>query len=150
MPDVVLDANLLVLLIVGSADRRYIARHRRLRAYTDSDFDLLQSLLPSMTSIIVTPNILTEASNLASQIAEPARSHIAEAFRFFVSLAQEHYVDARRAVMQPEFPQLWLTDAGVLEQMTKANLLLTADQELYLAALDRGLPAENFNYLRSL
>ena len=32
------DANLLVLLIVGSIDERIIARHRRLEGYTVADY----------------------------------------------------------------------------------------------------------------
>jgi hypothetical protein len=150
MPEVMLDSNLLVLLIVGTADRSYISRHKRLKTYTEDDFDLLQQLLTDMSAVIVTPNILTETSNLASQIEEPARTHIAGAFRAFVSLAEERYIDSKQAVEQPEFRRLWLTDVGILEEMNSACVLLTADRDLYLAALHRGWKAENFNYLRQL
>jgi len=76
-----LDANLLVLLSTGLASRAYIADHKRLRAYTARDYDLRQQMLASAPKIIVTPNAATEASNLARQIAEPARTRIAEALR---------------------------------------------------------------------
>jgi hypothetical protein len=150
MPAVLLDANLLVLLVVGSAGRQYIRMHKRLRAYNEEDFDLLLRSISEMSPIIVTPNILTEASNLASQIADPARTHIATTFRAIVGLVDERYVQSSRAVNQTEFPRLWLTDAGILEEIADSHVLLTADLDLYLAALSRGHEAVNFNYLRQL
>ncbi len=135
MSAVLLDANLLILLIVGTADRTYISKHRRLRAYPEDDFNLLLRLIAPMSPIIVTPNILTEASNLASQIGEPARMHIAMTFRAVLGDLEERYVDSRRAAEQPEFPRLWLTDAGILDEMTDTDVLLTADLDLHLAAL---------------
>jgi hypothetical protein len=53
---IILDAHLLLLLIVGTASRDYIAMHRRLRAYTDSDFTLLTGMLTAAAKIVVTPN----------------------------------------------------------------------------------------------
>ena len=150
MPAVLLDTNLLILLIVGTADRSYIIKHKRLRAYTEDDFNLLLRIIAPMSPIIVTPNILTEASNLASQIAEPARTHIAMTFRAVLGEIEERYVASRRAVEQPEFPRLWLTDAGILDEMTDSHVLLTADLGLYLAALERGHEAVNFTYSREL
>jgi hypothetical protein len=42
---VVIDTSLMVLLIVGSASRDYIARHKRFCGYTVDDFDVLGLLL---------------------------------------------------------------------------------------------------------
>jgi hypothetical protein len=150
MPSVLLDANLLLLLVVGATDRSYIKRHKRLKAYTESDFDALQEIIQTMTGIVVTPNILTEVSNLAKQIAEPARAEIALTFRALVHGLEESYVPSKQAAVQPEFTRLWLTDAGILEELTDGHVLLTADLGLYLAALNRGKVAENFNYRRQL
>ena len=47
MPDkaIVLDANILILLVVGSASVAYISSHKRLHAYAEDDFRLLTRLL---------------------------------------------------------------------------------------------------------
>jgi|SRR3954452_22944379 hypothetical protein len=148
MPAVLLDSNLLVLLIAGNTDRGYVGRHRRLRAYNESDFDLLVEFIAPMSAIIVTPNVLTETSNLLRQIAEPARIQIAQTFRAFVALAQERYVESATAVEEPDFPMLWLTDAAILHELSDALVLLTADLDLYLAAIRQGHSAVNFNHLR--
>jgi hypothetical protein len=150
MTSVVLDSNLLLLLIVGIADRTYIRKHRRLQAYSEDDFDLLRRLIGPMSAIIVTPNVLTETSNFAQQIAEPARTRIATAFTALLDGLDEQYVPSKRAAAQPEFLRLWLTDSGILDRMTEENILLTADLSLYLAAERRGHKAINFNHQRDL
>ena len=40
-----LDANLFVLLVVGSVGRDLIEKHRRLRAYSAEDYEILIDLL---------------------------------------------------------------------------------------------------------
>lgn len=150
MASVVLDSNLLLLLVVGLADRTYIGKHRRLQSYSERDFDLLRQLIAPMSTIIVTPNILTEVSNFAKQIAEPARTRIATAFTVLLDELSEQYVSSKQAAAQAEFSRLWLTDSGILNQMTDENVLLTADLSLYLAAEQRGYKAINFTYQRNL
>ena len=150
MPTVLLDSNLLVLFIAGMSSREYIGRHRRLRDYSEEDFDLLVEFIRPMSALVVTPNILTEASNLLSGIAEPARSHIADTFRQIVGSMDERFVQSTRAVEQREFPRLWLTDAAVLTELANSHVLLTADLDLYLAASQRRYSAVNFNHLRQL
>jgi hypothetical protein len=150
MATVLLDSNLLVLLVAGMSSREYIGRHRRLRDYSEEDFDLLVEFIRPMSALIVTPNILTETSNLLSGIGEPARSHIAGTFRQLVARLDERFVESERAVEQPEFPRLWLTDAAVLMELANSHVLLTADLDLYLAASRRGHKVVNFNHLRQL
>ena len=64
---IILDTNLLLLLVVGSTDRRYISAHKNL-AFEEEDSDILVGILSQTPSIILTPNTLTETSNLARQI----------------------------------------------------------------------------------
>ncbi|HWG07258.1 MAG TPA: hypothetical protein VG271_19820 [Beijerinckiaceae bacterium] len=147
---IILDANLLLLLVVGMASRTYIATHQRLTAYTTDDFLLLRTFLSKAKWIVVTPNTLTEASNLVAYIADPARTRIYEVFRTLVKTPgiEEQYVESVIAVDRIEFLRLGLTDAALLHNTTASRVLLTADLDLYLAATKKGLQAENFNHLR--
>lgn len=149
---IILDANLLLLLVVGSADRSFITKHKRLRSYTDEDFDLLRLFLSRASSIIVTPNALTEASNLAGYISDPARTTIYQMFRAIVQTPTciEFAVESKLAVSRTEFIRLGLTDSVLLHLATDSHTLLTADVDLYLAAIAQGLKAENFNHYRNL
>lgn len=147
---IVLDTNLLVLLVVGLASPDYVLQHKRLRAYSQSDFTLLKELISAAPVIIVTPNTLTEASNLLRQIPEPARTHIALTFRAILELTEEHYVESRQAAERKEFVRLGLTDAVLLNTTAEAHVLLTADLDLYLAAVNDGRSAVNFNHYRAM
>ena len=147
---IVLDANLLVLLIVGSVSRSYIAKHRRLKAYTAADYTLLVGLVKSAAEVIATPNTLTEASNLVGYISEPARTQIYQKFRVLANEMAERYIDSRRAVKQEEFLRLGLTDSVLLKAGEEKLTLLTADVDLYLAAASHGFKVVNFNHHRAM
>ena len=144
---IVLDANLLVLLVVGTASRSYIAKHKRLDAYTEQDFLLLLELLPRTPRIIVTPNTVTETSNLIGRIAEPARTHVYVALRTLLKATDEIFIESTQAASHTAFPRLGVTDAVLLDIVTEKYTLLTANLDLYLEAARNKCKAINFTYL---
>lgn len=148
MAAVVLDSELLLLLVVGSASRRYIRVHKKLKSYTESDYDLLLRLVGSVPAAFVTPNTLTETSNLAGYVAEPARSQIYTKLRDVIGSIEERYRASRDASAAQEFLRLGLTDSALLELGGDETVLVTADLGLYLAAASRGQKVINFNHER--
>ena len=145
---IALDANLLVLLVVGLTERKYISVHKRLREYDVADFDLLRALISNSAGVAVTPNALSEASNLLRQIAEPARTQIAMAFRQLIKKTDEIYVRSADASARAEFLRIGLSDSALLEVSKKNIVVLSVDLDLYLAARAAGYEAINFNHLR--
>ncbi len=145
---IVLDAQLLVLLVVGAASTAYIGRHKRLRAYTTGDYLLLCKRLAPPAEIVVTPNVLTEVSNIAGQIAEPARGKVMAALAGMIAATSERSVRSADVTGRPEFRRLGLTDSVLLTTSSDSELLLTADLDLYLAASYSGIRVENFNFTR--
>jgi hypothetical protein len=145
---IVLDANLLVLFVVGATSKDYVARHKRLRAYTAADYDLLRRVIEGASDVLTTPNALTEASNLIAHIADPARSEIRETLQRLTFNLQEAYVPSAIAARRVEFVRLGLADAAMLELAGEQRVVLTADFDLYLAVLGGGGDAINFNHLR--
>lgn len=87
-------------------------------------------------------------SNLIGYIDKPARIKIFEVFSAYIRLADERYCESRQAVTRKEFVRLGLTDSVLLHETTDSFILLTADLDLYLAALNEGCPVQNFNHLR--
>jgi len=148
MTGIVLDSNLLLLLVVGLAGEDYIPKHKRLNAYTVDDFRLLAKEISVFERIIVTPNTLTETSNLLGYIAEPDRSDLFTAFRGFMQSADESYYKSEVSSRHPEFERLGLTDSVLLEALSSDNPLLTSDLDLYLAASARSPRVMNFNHIR--
>ena len=151
-PGIFLDASLLVLLVVGSVGRDLISKHRRLRgAYTAEDYDILIDLIRPVDRVLVTPNTLTEASNLLGHHAEPERSRLFDKLRTLIQATEEIVVASEDASSNSVFRRLGLTDAALLERITTKSPLLTADLDLYLAALAKGNGAAvNFAHHRNL
>lgn len=146
---VLLDANLIVLLVVGSVDRRLIAQHRRLRAYEVRDYLLLLEALSGYDGITSTPNLLTEASNLLRQIPEPQRGKFAGSLAMFIVGAEEIFIQSRVASRDDTYRRLGLADAGVVEIGRRGCDVLTADFGLYDVLARGGSNVRNFNHLRA-
>ena len=146
-----LDTNLFVLLVVGSESRDLIPKHRRLENYSSEDYDILTELLENADQLFVTPNTLTETSNLVSQHGEPERSLLMNRLRYLIHGSQEVVVASAEASSNVKFERFGLTDAALLEIVTADTPLLTADVGLYLAAIESGAErAINFNPYRNL
>jgi hypothetical protein len=93
-PTLLIDANLLLLLVVGSADRSLIESFKRTRAYTREDFDLLLRLVARFPKVVTTPNVLTEVSNLAGQLRDPTRRAIRQKLSRLITDIGEDYIPA--------------------------------------------------------
>ena len=125
-----LDANLFVLLVVGSVGRDLIEKHRRLRAYSAEDYEILIDLLDRVERVFVTPNTLTETSNLLAQHREPERSRFFDRLRFIIHESEEVVVASAVASSNSAFNRLGLTDAALLEVVTPETPLVTVDLDL--------------------
>lgn len=144
-----IDANLLLLLIVGSVGRDLIAKHRRLRRFTVEDYGILVNLIDQVDRVFVTPNTLTETSNLLGQHREPERSLFFDKLKCIIEVSKEVVVASADASRNNAFMQLGLTDAALLEVATPETPVVTVDLDLYLAALAKGQnTAVNFTHLQ--
>ena len=55
---------MLVLLAYGTIDRNALGRKRRVRAYMPEDIDIVHSVIARFSQMVVTPNVVTECSDL--------------------------------------------------------------------------------------
>ena len=147
---VLIDTNLLVLLVVGRTGQHLISKHRRLQAFTIDDYGRLDEILSAIDQVVVTPNTLTETSNLLAQHSEPERSRFFDVFRYLIGVSQEIRIASVEAAQDPQFVRLGLTDSAVLEVVSAETPLLTADLPLFLAAASKDYNAAfNFWHLTS-
>lgn len=144
---VVLDANLLLVYVIGLYDPGFIARYKRTDSYRPADFDLLVEIMASFDGLHVTPNLVTEVNGLANPMKGNYRddffANLADALRS----AQEHYHPSSELAAHPLAVAFGLTDLG-LERLAQTGLtIITADSRL--AAYLRGsrLPAIEFKPL---
>ena len=140
--EALVDANLLILLVVGSVDPHLIRKNKRTRNFTPRDYDLLLDLIGEKR-VFVIPNTLTEASNLLTP-----HPRFAAKLRDLIDGSTEETVSSATAARSAAFPRLGLTDAVLLEVASPARPLITVDLDLYVAAgHDRAI---NFTYHQNL
>jgi hypothetical protein len=147
---IILDANLIVLLVVGLAGTEYIAKHKRLKTYLIEDYEILKTTIEQSAGVVVTPNALSEASNLLRQIADPAREKISLAFKNLIQNTNEKYLPSKEACDRGEFIRFGLSDNALLEVGKTDIVLVSVDANLCIAAQNAGYEAVNFNHLRNL
>ena len=143
-----LDSNLLLLLVVGRTERGLLTRHKRLRSYSEADYELLQGFIAVSNVLVTTPSALTEVSNIADSEfvsllapAWPRRWGLIGAF------VEVYWQSSKLGDFS--FNRLGLADCSLLAVLDDRTRLLTVDSALYLAALGRGCHAVNFNHIRA-
>lgn len=98
----------------------------------------------------MTPNTLTEASNLLAQHGEPERAWLLDQLRTLIRRSEEVVVVSRDAAAGAGFLRHGLTDAVLLAAISEETPLLTMDGGLYQEALGSGREtAVNFEHVRA-
>ena len=147
---ILVDANLLVLFVVGRTGREFIGKHRRLREFSADDYDRLLRVIGGVGRVVVTPNTLTETSNLLGLHKDPERSQFLQMLRFLVEHSEEVSVASVDACRSGAFLRLGLTDAVLLEIISAEIPLITVDLDLYVAASKKEPNAAfNFRHLQT-
>ena len=130
-----IDANLLVLLVVGSVDEGLVGKHRRTQIFTRGHYGSLRRVVEATDRVSVTPNTLTEASNL---LEDPKDTRFLHHLRRLIDLSEEVVVDSKVAARHRKYPTIGLTDSALLEVVSQHRPLLTIDHDLYGQASAKG------------
>lgn len=148
-PAILIDSNLLLILLVGRADRSQVGRAKRTHGYTPESYDLLTLLVDQYAALIITPNILTEVSNLAGKLLDGSLKD--DVFRLLASLPVqylERYIPSSAATSEQIYSRFCLTDAVIMLAGRLAATVLTTDGPLYEALWKADIPAINFTHVR--
>ncbi len=87
-----LDANLLLVLVVGRHNAAWLGRRKRVKEYKASDLDLLVRFVGVFGRILTTPNILTEVNSLSNSTTEAEeRAAFTLTFRTVLAALTERY-----------------------------------------------------------
>ena len=147
--ELLVDTNLLLLGVVGNFDYRLIGR-KRLEAFTVQDLNLLNLLVSRAKRLITTPGILTETSNLATQLIDGKRQiELFHKFGIKIKEFDERHESSAVVCEEPAFLSLGLTDAAITRIARDGMLVLTVDFPLYGYLNKNGVEALNFNHLRT-
>lgn len=150
----IIDANLLVVLAVGLNDPGMLGRKKCVREYCEADFGVLCDILGGFERLLVTPNIVTECSNMiCGRDGHGANSK--EANILAKLLSEEHiyqlderYVESVLAVNRNEYRYLGVGDCSLLHLVDARHAVVTADGALARAAQSINPASVNFNHAR--
>lgn len=145
---VLLDTNILLLLIVGSLNKDYIAKHKRLSDYCAKDFEALSMIINKFQRIITTPNILTETGNLLKHSHGNNISDLFDMLAMLVAKSEEQYIKSNEIILKKEFSKFGLCDTAALEVAKDGYLFITDDFDLYAKASSKKIKTVNFNQIR--
>ena len=144
-----LDANLLVLYVIGCYDPKRIVQNKRTNSYTPEDFDLLVDFMTQFRQFATTPNILTEVSNLLEGVSYqygPVLAMLPELIKEFVELHEpSHPIMSSK---NKEFIKFGLSDTVFCQVVEQSYVLLTDDFDLCYYLLNNSFDALNFTNLR--
>ncbi|HKN23189.1 MAG TPA: hypothetical protein VJX73_17320 [Terracidiphilus sp.] len=153
---VLLDSNLLLVFLSGSVSPRLIGHFKRVKAYTLADYELLVRLLSSFSTLLTTPHILTEVSNLANSLPEWLKPDWHSNFAALIASEQdtpglrERWTPATDLAQMPEFIAFGITDAAVTELSAGALVVTAEDYRLSGVLRSKGIAVLNFGDLRKL
>ncbi len=146
---VILDTNILLLLVIGTVARDHIERFRRTRdRFEREDFDLLSDSLRHFSTLVTTPHVLTETSNLISSLHEPYLSEARRVLASFITAAEEEHTASKSLVGHHAYALFGLTDTGLADAARGGTVVLTDDAPLHAFLVGIGAETWNFNHLR--
>jgi predicted nucleic acid-binding protein len=150
----VLDTNLLLLLLVGGCDKKLLKNYTSTRKYSDDDYDLLIKILRHFeSSIVITPHILTEISNLSRRdIKEPQLSYYFKTVIDKLKNCKEEHIPLENliGVKIDILSRFGFTDISIIEVAQKIEaVILTDDIALCLHATSLYcIPSINFQNIK--
>ena len=146
---ILIDANLLVVLLVGQLGPAHLKNCRATKSFTPDDFSLLQRFVVQFDTLVTTPHILTEVSNLAGTLPEGLLGKFRAMFREVVKRLSERPLPAREIAWAAPFLRFGLTDTAITMIAPRRYLVLTVDLPLCGLLHRRNVAVINFNHIRT-
>ncbi|AGY57384.1 hypothetical protein GKIL_1138 [Gloeobacter kilaueensis JS1] len=109
-----IDSNILLLLFVGSYDRRLITKYKRLSTFDQNSFEVLVKIVALFSKLITTPNVLTEVSNLSNQLPIENMQSYFQRFSTLLINLEEQYISSHELSIRTDFPRFGLTDSSII------------------------------------
>ena len=148
-----LDANLLLVFTIGLQRPMLIAKHKRTSGrYYPEDFGLLLDLMEFFDlSIVTTPHVLTEVSNLLRLSPESLNRDLFKRLADVIVSHKEHQVPSHQIITSDHFADFGLTDLAILAIAAREKALVITDDARFADYLRRKhVDVAEFRFLRDL
>jgi hypothetical protein len=126
----IIDANLLLLLVIGAVEEgRHISNSKRLNAFDRADYDFVLNYMSEYDQVFITPYIATEVSNLID-LNGYARKLAYEIAQVLFSSFQKIDVSVDDDCAPDFFPMFGITDSSLI-RLAPHYHVLTNDDRLF-------------------
>lgn len=146
---ITLDCNILLLLIIGSIDKKHIGLFKRTQMFSEEDYDYLLQLI-MQSQIILTPNVITEASNLLESYDYGREKLGLILLKNICEKFPESYEQSKILANNTAFLKYGLSDSSIANLCKVGAIAITIDLNLYGFLVGNNFKAINFNHVRSL
>ena len=134
-----IDANALIILLLGLIDPKLINKHKRTSIYEEQDFNDLVAFIGDIKELVVLPNVWTEVDNLLNNFSGNYKVKYIEQITETIKLTTEKFIESKTATKSVGFYDLGLTDSIMLEYSKECELLITSDSSLSDYAIANGI-----------
>ena len=147
-----LDSNLMLLYLIGSFQRNLVENFKRTQVFSIRDYDLLIRIVQQFRTLVTTPHILTEVSNV-SNFSNSLPSHLRTFWLDYFAVQIQSFDEVRTAAgvlcNEASFNPFGLTDAA-LHNASADTLVMSEDFRLtgFLSSL--GVATINFRDIASM
>jgi rRNA-processing protein FCF1 len=150
---VLVDTNMLLVYLVGLLEPVLVERVNPNRAYSLRDFERVATVLSQFKTLIVTPAILAEVTNLAA--SRLLDFHNGQFLRMLASALPtsrytERLVKLDSVCARKGFALFGFTDATVEEVGASGVPVFTDDSKLYERLSSLSIKVFNYNHIRML
>lgn len=149
-PGVIVDANLLLLLLVGDLSPARVEQFKPTRSHFEAaDYVRLKEILTDVDRLVVTPHILTEVSNFLGKASSQEGTYELRSYLAMIIGGFDIQDAPISALMNSDddkqvFCKFGLTDAGIIHLAHKGYLAITVD--FPLTKYIESIHLEAFNY----
>jgi hypothetical protein len=126
----IIDANSLLVLILGLMRPSLIGTHEKTSIYDEEDFTNLLTVIEKFETLVVLPNIWTEVDNLLNRFNRGDKELYVKKIIQTIKDTSEKYLASSTVDGKFEFYDLGLTDTLILEHGKNCDLLITSDSTL--------------------
>lgn len=146
---VIIDTNLLLLLLIGSEDKKHISKFKRTQDFNERDYNALLNILGNFKKFVVTPHILTEISNLAGKNKFYKKNIFKKCIEVMSSNEfEEEFIESQQMFSDDVcycFYKLGITDAAIIKHAkNKDYKVITIDKDLHSELKKLGIISFNF------
>jgi hypothetical protein len=134
--------------MIGRVSEDQIQTFKRTNIFTKSDFHLLLRIIDKFDKLIITPNILTEVSNLSNGLSGKSLEKFHDSISSSLETIKEVYITSAAITEVNGFSKYGLADSGIIAAAKDNYLVLSDDLKFTGFAAQRGIDCINFNHVR--